>query len=551
MMRFQQQTALLTTCIFISTLFASIGCKSGAFKTPDFAGIKKPDLSGLAFWKKESSAEVPPPPSRRFDPAPGGDEQKMARLDSTIKQGGNDIQDSFNRMVQEAKNHKDGLAQKPIRTPYSISEKSTSTPNETDNSNSFDIANTKSQIELPNLDSSVQKAQQDFQAALASSGDAIKDSLNTKASETVSTWKNDFQLPAKIAKAQQQIKPEDLKINRKLYDMSGNLSSGAQSAVNQFAEASQSLQSKVNSGFEVGKVKTQNQFIGAAENAKEQLKQFGSDSQMAIKQSFNSIPNTQPTTQLSPGTSNQSQSELKAVQAQVSLAQQQIAELKRQLADGKASMSSSVNNQSNAGNLQPTIHVASLLMPNSQSNNNALASDGQANLVQSNNGNFSPLQNNAMTQMTQGSVSQSTMPPASAQVSSNQMSAQPPASPNVLRSNSQFGIPARTQSPSSSAPTGQPLQTQPANSQYPATPHGGYSSPSMSNNQLGDQPANGLATTQKSQVINADSASAFQVGAQSGVSKASHVSDVEMPAAILQGSGSYAPGSVNPLSQQK
>ena len=472
-MRFKQQTALLTTCIFITTLFASIGCKSGAFKKPDFAGIKKPDLSGLAFWKKEPSAEMPPPPSHRFDPAPGGGEQKMARLDSTIEQGGGDIQDSFNRMVMEANKQKKELAQKPIRTPYSMSEKNISAPAEIDNNNSFDIANTNSKIEMPNLDSSVQKAQQDFQAALAGSSNAIKGSLNSKAKDTVSTWKNDYELPAKIAQSQQKINPEDLKINRKLYDMSGNLSSGAKSAVNQFANASQDIQARVDSGFEV---------------------------------------------------------------AQVSLAQQQIAELKRQLAVGQAnSAAPTMTTQPNLGNQQPTNHVASLLMPNSQSNGS----------TQPANGNFSPVQGNTMPQ--------NLMPPMTAQISSNQSgNAKAPAYPNVLRTDSQYGTPAGMQSTAPTTPTGrlQP-QTQPTQGQYPATPHGGYSSPSLSKNQFGGSSTNDFAATQKSQVINADSASAIQAGTQSGVSTASHVSDIEIPAAILQGSGSYAPGSVNPLSQQK
>lgn len=446
------------------------------FKSPDLSSLKRPDFSSLAFWKKDQT-EVPPPPAHHFDPAPANG--KVAETDDV------DFQEKFNAIIREAKVQKEAHKKNPVTRTHDLGE--VDGRNLSKRSPSMSKGDSKAVSYVPELDSTITQAQQDFSAAIANTKQSLGNSVSASA-DAATKWKNDFQLPGKIAAAQTAAAEAKKEFNMTLDN------------------ANRSLQSKAAQGQQMLSNSLQPN-LDAVANAKNEL--LGKTVGMA-NQAANTFKDT-------------ATQEMGKVQAEVALAQQQIAELKRQVAEAKQqaqvvasdSASQAVTAVSEFA-AQPLEHVANLSLPIV---NNASAGQNQLQPELPNvspTGNFSPLDNQ-----------------------SNGLYPN-----NVLRSDS--FVPAGSSGNRQLQP--QSPSEQPVN-QYPSTPHNSFSSRTLvpQNVQPVSAQTTGSATSfaDGSQVVSADFAQ--ESGEQSHVSSAAHVSDVAIPNAILQGSGSFAPGSVTPL----
>jgi hypothetical protein len=467
----------------IMSLVAFSGCKSGMFKSPDLSSLKRPDFSSLAFWKKDQS-EIPPPPAHHFDPAPATG--KVAESESS------DIQTKFNAMVREARDQQEKHKANPITNSYDLGEvdgKNLSNRNSSESKN-----DAKAVSYVPELDSTIKQAQQDFSSAIANTKKSVSDSVTASAG-AADKWKNDFQLPGKIAAAQKAAAAAKNDFNMTLDDANRSLQARAAQGQQML---SNSLQPNLNAVTNVT-----NEMLG---------KTVG----MA--------------TQAAKSVKDSSTQEMGKVQAEVALAQQQIAELKRQVAEAKQQALVLASNPASQAAppvsqlaARPIEHVANLNLP-ATNYGSAGQNQLQPNQLQPQSssinptGNFSPLNNSS---------------PSNGLYPSN-----------VLRSDS--FVPAGSSSNGQLQP--QSTNEQPVN-QYPSTPHSSYSSQILVPQNV--QPVSAQTTgsasgfADGSQVISADFAQ--ESGEQSHVSAAGHISDVEIPKAILQGSGSFAPGSVTPL----
>jgi hypothetical protein len=130
-----------TLLILGLTIFSTgIGCRSG-FNGGESVW-KRPNLSGLAFWKKEA-ASVPKPPAVHFDPTPAQTDTQLAGKNTAA-----DVKDSLDKMAKldsephaktksgtksENETKAEQQAVKPLRAPYQLS---SSQPNSTPPSSS-------------------------------------------------------------------------------------------------------------------------------------------------------------------------------------------------------------------------------------------------------------------------------------------------------------------------------------------------------------------------------------------------------------------------------
>ena len=91
----KMNATLLASLVAVS-VFALTGCRSG--------GFTKPELSELAFWKKDGDAmaskSVPPPPARHFDPAPI--RKEMANKGEIVNLDGGNLERRFDNNIDEA-----------------------------------------------------------------------------------------------------------------------------------------------------------------------------------------------------------------------------------------------------------------------------------------------------------------------------------------------------------------------------------------------------------------------------------------------------------------
>ncbi len=436
-MRFNpNRTVAMSTCLMAFLLLAMTGCKSGMFKKPDLSGLKGPDFSSLAFWKKDQS-EVPPPPAHHFEPAPASGQVAGSKS--------SDIQSKFSEMARSARMQKEENMAEPIRKPYSLGSVDGS---ELNNRNSFDTEdNAKAVSYVPELDATVEQAQQDFNSAVANTKQAV-DNTATTAADTASKWKNDFALPGKISESQSTAANLRNNFSAQLDDANRRLNGFVANATTSAAEPKimdQTLQPNLTDSLTTVKNEFVNQSVGMAKQAASAIE-----------------------TGASQGLGN--------VQAEVALAQQQIAELRRQVAEAKQQALELANGsvkQATQIVSQPLDHVAKLHLPG----------------VNPSSTSHSQLQPNF-------SQSPSTTSPNTASQNFSPLDNANPANGgypnNVLRSNS-F---APTTGPGNGRLQPQSSSEQPTG-QYPSTPHSSYSSQGLSNhspNQFGVQPVSAQQT---------------------------------------------------------
>ena len=100
---------LVLAALICSFSVINAGCKSG--------GIK-PDLSSIAFWKKDNvqlASRNVPPPSAHFSPDRGSSSKSIANANANEQQ----LKSSVDAIIAEAKRNK-ALPKDPVRKPYSL-----------------------------------------------------------------------------------------------------------------------------------------------------------------------------------------------------------------------------------------------------------------------------------------------------------------------------------------------------------------------------------------------------------------------------------------------
>lgn len=171
------------------------GCRSGMFASRT-AEWRRPDLSRMAFWRKEAD-EMPRPPAMHFDPTPAtqtANQTKIAQqpadaVDPSPKKTSTEIDSAESKSpamqanrsqakaLEDLSHLAENLKDKPTRAPYQVS----SSVQPVQASNSTD----------PNRDFQVEKARNDFIAAMSGtaspSGQATKPLEASTDSGTAST----------------------------------------------------------------------------------------------------------------------------------------------------------------------------------------------------------------------------------------------------------------------------------------------------------------------------------------------------------------------------
>lgn len=482
---------------------------------------------------------MPPPPAHHFQPASAaGELQATAKKGSTAQEiadaakakaktdlakttgakAGNsksvpEVQSKFDQLVANSKQKSDSAAgaeitalsdgsaplTKPIRKPYGLA--STADPISKQAKSTTDsaiAASTDSAKQIAGNASNafnpgVAKAQADFKSALASSKQAVTDSVankSTAATNSVAGAANDFS--AGLNNQFQTSSPINAAQN-KVADAQAKVNATKQSINEQVASVNKSLYDRAGNltGVSGGALKP-----SANKGSSNNSLQPSSKGLAAANGGANSFG--QNNSQVSP----QSGAELQKIQSEVALAQQQIAELKAQIAATKQPVSSSsLASQSQSSNSGTALAQAAMNVPNQALNMAAAArqSQFQPNVQASfqptpnSPGNFSPVQ------------------------SANNSAAGNALRPSGFSGSNQFG-----------------------NSDFAATPHNGYMTQASNQTPIANSTLSG---SNPQTVIRAETGSADRMGWQSHASSASHVSDIDIPEAVLRGSGSYAPGS--------
>lgn len=479
-------TILLLSCLAISMLSLSSGCRTG--------GFAKPDLSAIQFWKSENlmfgskKSDSPPPPARHFDPAPidGEKESEIVDLD------GKNMQRRFKNDIEEMRAEISAATKAldtPIRKPYSSGLAS--------NLNEF-AAETKS-----NLDSATGNIRSKL------------DSLTTQAQTDLSPAQNDFQ--SAMNNTVDSIDGSLAAVNKSIYDANDKFATEAKSkadnafksGIGAFGGSLKPLETAVNDS---------NQF---ASNASQKAAKTSADANGFLPMDdANSVVKAQP--------------QLELVQAQMADAKRQIAELQKQIAMGSQpnSFAPSTQQAANPNSFGPSIP--------SQENNSF---------------GTSPIDQMPSTQAApEARLAQAELPGQGSQFDGNSFSRGMPS--NRLRSNQ----PLRPEAPNQASPSSSSTPN------YPATSHGGYAprsndfggnfspmhqtTPSQNPSAAPNSQVDFQAGSNRSMVVTANNA--IPPNASNSASRIqNHVSEVDIPPSVLTGTGSYAPGSVQPLRSDK
>jgi hypothetical protein len=524
----------------IAMLASSMGCRTG--------GFTKPDMGKLAFWKSENSIfasksqKMPPPPARHFDPAPieGEMESQVATYDDDKQRFRNDITE-MRAEIDAAANSISKPLTNPIRKPYSDTKDAVSEL-ASNAASSFESQTSAAKSKLDQfkgevnsgLNAGLNSAQNDFQAAMSTTKQTVDSAIDSTSNDFAPTrsvaksandmtqgWKDNLAIPTDISNAKSKIDQSLAAVSDAMYDVNGKLVSSKSSAVDQFKEKVSSFQQDVVTPKMNAAAQTSNDFQAGIANKVAQIADAGNSFATGTTNSTNAQPIEMPITGFGSTTSNAAptQPDLKLVQAQMEEAKRQIEELKKQIA------------------IRDQAPVAPISSPSS-SNTNSGSTNSQMNIQSG----------ERVAQLQAPGIGGQFGPSAnhSSMVQSNSSTLNP------LRS-------LQTQS-SSQLNSGQPLApAQTTTPGYPSTSHGQYnprsndfsgnfapmSAPSVGGS--GSAQVGFDSTGNKSMVVTTNNATSSL-----GTGKIkNHVSDVDIPNAILTGSGSYAPGSVQPLQSGK
>lgn len=567
-------------CLFvIAALSISSGCRTGMFK--------KPDMSKLAFWKKDKTdSTMPPPPARHFDPAPiNGMQEAIASSEKTLDVNQSEFARRIENRLENHLSETQELAQnktKPIRDRYALSdsEKQALAQNKTPSfSDGFNTAKNKvaSNEFVASASDGLTQAQKDFQSAIGGATAAVKDGFaatKSKTNDLSNGWK-DFKLPTELSN-KSNVDQSVASVNKSLYDASGklntavakqknNFSNDFAGATTSFADASNAIQNQLTSATDnvAGLAKSGgNDFIASAQNKvndfkatvpdfKKPVQDFGqtlSQGGEALAEKANNMMQPvasalggvkNPLTPQSNSISPTSSPELQSVQDQVAAAKKQIEMLKQQVAEAQRLASAQAAKIQNSAPAQTQLSPVNTFQQQASNQTQApqipaprRADTGQQPVA--------PQARVAQLQVPRFQPQAREMDPANLQN----------APMNTLRATTpiQNGI---------SQPA---LPAQQNNSGFQSTPHGGFSpraslqgtlnnfapsgTPDSKQVNFETQPASGSSVSNAS----VPSSSYIQPKNKSGLYNS--VQEVDIPASVLQGSGSYAPGSVHPLNSK-
>lgn len=559
-------TLPLLLCIGLAIPLA--GCKT--------IGFDKPSLPSLAFWKKDRDSELPPPPARHFDPArfdsEGGEKSQLANTKGMYDQYG------LKRKASSPGSYTDSAAK-----DFSSDNQSTAinSPSKAygmeDFSSDADVAlnSTKNSFDLNanefknkfaenarQAEAGLSDAQQKFRSAMEAVPnplDIADNSFSGSSFPTKSVSNNNstnsfggFDATAAANSFAAKKNSLDAKVQNSLYDLNGKLRSASDDLQSQARNALQSpTNSQLKSEFEKRLEVARNAAKKGANNANQQLEALAGVSAQtrdAISMPFSkmtndglSMPSAQtaglkpnPTTdslqftkpdQLA-STKNLANDTVKSMRSEIEEARRQIEILKQQFSVAKSATGEKASLA--AGQTRQTFDSAA----NVVRNQTVRAADAIQNTVE-------------------GIV----LPSGNANSNANRK-----RSTRVASQNNQFGGGTEnlrsSSMPASKSPTNRTLQPQnngnsSGGSFYPSTPYGNFGSnqkslvPSPLQSTIGqvkfDSPqANSQATGNARADLTAE--------ANFGVSRIdSYVPEVRIPAAILTGKSSYAPGSTTPL----
>ena len=528
--------------LIATAILGTSGCKSMPFSLPkpSIPKLAKPNLSKLAFWKSENlmakKGNLPKPPSLSFDSSPI--RQSVA---STRNSASREIE-SLRKQIASTKNQ----LTEPIREPYKYAAKDA--VNKLAKKNDLDFnSGSSSRNKLPKtafVDSKITQAQRDFQAALAGSSKAIDKSIGNKVADLKSAG-NEFALPKSIQSGKANVDKSLMAVNKSLYNAQGNLASAAGDAVAtaagddqlslfeqrlqratqkakaapaELASAGSASKSASNAFGGVAPPKPLATPAAAANNA------FGG---ITTKSLASSQPTPPPAAAAPPAAVSAEMAELKAQLAQLRSDQQKLLQQQQLAASrpsaGLQSQGSTSNVASTRNTIPPTTSVAT-----------PAASEFVANLT-------------ARPTPKYPQMYPSDAPLRTASSANNALSSAPQ---NVLRGNFSPVANNPVQYPSSPASIAPATPSKPATysgSQYPSTPYNSYGTPSnkySANTAPTYAPSTG--NTQASFQENGNSN--LVITASTPVEPAqTHVSEVNIPDAVLKGTSNYAPGTVHAL----
>ena len=542
-----------TAGLIATAILGTTGCKSMPFTLPTpsmpklaMPTLGKPDVSKLAFWRSENlmakKGNLPKPPSLSFDPSPI--KQALASSKNAASQ---EVQ-SLRGQISETRNK----LTEPIREPYKFAAKSA--VDKLASNSKLDLKGDSSRNLFAKPDqvgSKITKAQRDFQAALASSSKAIEKSAGGKIAD-LKTKGNDFALPGSIKAAKTNVDDSLLAVNRSLYNAKGKLASSAKDSAD---DASAGLGNATNDQLSMFEQRLKK----AAEKAKGAPTELAS---AASESASNAFADAKPGKTLSPPslpTGNMFASKSSAVAATpasstdaTSEVSSEVAELKAQLATMKLEQQKFMEQQLAATQARTAVQSPAA-MPSFQTATAPQATPAArmsapneyvANLTARPTQSLPPASASASNGNPSSAYPQmypSSAPLRTASSTNNVLSSAPQ---NVLRRN--FS-PVASQSPESgSQPVygSQEQSVQPG--AYPSTPYGGYGSSSNYSASAAPTHAAPTRTAQASFQQNGDSN--LVINASTPVEPAErHVSEINIPDAVLQGTSNYAPGTVHPL----
>ena len=487
---------LLASCISISAI-ATAGCCSG--------GLKKPNLAVLKFWENPDAVatKTPPPPARYFDPAPIHEEQVAQKTaNETLQLDGQRLKDTLDQ----------SLAGNAL-------------PSASQDDNDANLLGKISALQNKQVQTPIKTLQKELQTA-----------MQDPAKNTGSSTK-DLNLPLNLKSpaSKTQLNQTLAGLNKSIYDANGKLVSSNSEVKESILAKLDPARKKTLSGEKM------NDFIVAAnKKATKTSVPNSNDFDFKAPPLPKSTPlaneiaaaktASQPTINIPPAKPSVSAVDLKMVQAQVAEANRQIEQLKQQLAmSNQRPQSPAVANVAPRDRAQPV------------ATSNSFVAAPQRTPVE------------RVAQLKTPRFGTSSYSPTNSSRPDNSFVSTSPT--NILRSSNQLQ-PQPTQQPAGSSDQ----------QVFPSTPHGNFSpegkfgstlSPMLAQppiqlpKALAPQPATAVDfQTRADNPMTLKATANQRVSPSTGVQPIkSDFSSVDIPASILDGSSSYAPGSVRQIGQ--
>lgn len=563
----QRKATLICRLLLGLCLFAPLtGCKS--------IGFDKPSLPSLAFWKKDS--ELPPPPARHFDPSrfDSNTDAQLADAEDSFdeygqKRQGQDRDYSNDSLAKDLSTGNTSSARKSPRKPYGMEDFASDAQDTLKSAeNSFDLNTNKLKNKFDSsllgskneIESGLSDAQQKFRDAMnaTTQSNSFSGDNNSFASKPISNSQNRFEGFDPAPQANDFAAKNDsfdLQPTSPTFNSAASLNDKLRSAANNLnSEFKSKLQapasSQLKSEFEKRLAAAQAAAQKTTDQANRQLDKIADASAQtrnAIAKPFDGLSNGgfSAKTPLNP------ESKSAGTFDSFQLAKpNQLASTKNLADDTVSAMRSEVEQARRQIELLKQQVAAAKLAASEKATRAATQTQGAFDAVRD--------------QAAQGlAAAENTIQGIVLPLNANNDASQFDDSPRVANQNNQFA-PGSSNSFSPSKSASPPVNNralQPQNSGsasggsfYPSTPYGKFGSnqkslvPAPNQTSIGqasfDSPeSNSFGTRQARAEMPADSGFGFHRADHIE----SHVPDVQIPASILTGKGSFAPGSTTPL----